>query len=174
MTQAKFLRSHLERLHDSLEDAVKDLTPDQLHWRPGEGCNHIAFSLWHYVRTEDNLVRFVLQNRRPTVWLEGGWNELFGLDRVAQGTGMSQEDAVAVHLPSSEEFLPYIRSVWQATGEYLDSATDDDLQQMFTVRPMGERTGLQVLTENLLTHGFSHLGEIWVLRGLQGFKGSPI
>ena len=157
MTVAQFFRPHLERLHSNLEDAVKDLTPDQLHWRPGEGCNHIAFSLWHYVRTEDNLVRFVLQNRRPTVWLEGGWNERFGLDRVAQGTGMSPEDAVAVRLPSSAEFLPYMQSVWQATGEYLDSATDEDLQKLFTVRPMGERTALEVIAENLLTHGFRRL-----------------
>ena len=62
MTFVELLRSPLERLHMSLEEAVKDLTTEQLHWRPSEGCNHIAFSLWHYVRTEDNLIRFVLQN----------------------------------------------------------------------------------------------------------------
>jgi hypothetical protein len=174
MTVVELLGPHFERLHQSLEDAAKDLTPEQLHWRPSEGCNHIAFSLWHYVRTEDNLVRFVLQGRRATVWLEQGWDQRFGLDRVAQGTGMSPEDAAALRLPSSEEFLPYMRAVWQSTEEYLGSITDSDLQNVFMVRPMGERPAVQVLTENLLTHGFSHLGEMWVLRGLQGLKGSPI
>jgi hypothetical protein len=106
--------------------------------------------------------------------LEQGWDELFGLDRVAQGTGMSPEDAAAIRLPSAEEFLPYMRAVWQSTEEYLSSITDSDLQSIFTVRPMGDRPAVQVLTENLLTHGFSHLGEMWVLRGLQGLKGSPI
>lgn len=174
MTLVELLGSHLKRLHEDLETAVRDLTPEQLHWRPSDGCNHIAFSLWHYVRTEDNLIRFVLQDRRTTVWLEQGWNERFGLDRVAQGTGMGQEDAIAVRLPPAAEFSPYMRAVWQSTEEYLGSITDNDLQRVFTVRPFGERPAVQVLAENLLTHGFSHLGEIWVLRGLQGLKGSPI
>jgi len=174
MTVVELLGPHFERLHESLEDAMKDLTSEQLHWRPSEGCNHIAFSLWHYVRTEDNLIRFILQDRRTPVWLEQGWDGRLGLDRVAQGTGMSPEDATAIRLPSAEGFLPYMRAVWQSTEEYLSSITDDDLQNVFTVKPMGERPAVQVLTENLLTHGFSHLGEIWVLRGLQGLKGSPI
>jgi hypothetical protein len=174
MTVVELLGPHLKRLHENLETAVSDLTPEQLHWRPSEGCNHIAFSLWHYVRTEDNLIRFLLQDRRSTVWLEQGWNERFGLDRVAQGTGMSQEDAIALRLPSASEFSPYMQAVWQSTEEYLGSIADNDLQRVFTVRPFGERPAVQVLTENLLTHGFSHLGEIWVLRELQGLKGSPI
>ena len=174
MTVVELLRSHIERLHQDLEAATGDLTPEQLHWRPSENCNHIAFSLWHYVRTEDNLVRFVLQDRRTTVWLEEGWNERFGLERAIQGTGMSAEDAAAVRIPSIEEFLPYAQAVWRSTAEYLDSITDSDLERVFTVRPMGERPALQVIMENMLTHGFSHLGEMWILKGLQGMKGSPI
>ena len=30
-------------------------------------ANTIAFGLWHYARTEDNVVRYLLQDRRPTV-----------------------------------------------------------------------------------------------------------
>ena len=174
MTITELLRLHLERLHESMETVVKDLNPEQLHWKPSDGCNHIAFSLWHYVRTEDNLVRFVLQGRRPTVWLEEHWNDWFGLDRVAQGTGMSEGDASAIYLPSVEEFLPYMRAVWKSTADYLNGVTDNDLQDLFTVKPMGDRPAVQILTENLLTHGFSHLGDIWVLKGLQGLPGSPI
>jgi hypothetical protein len=174
MTMTELIGPNLKRLHENLVSATMDLTHEQLHWRPSEGCNHIAFSLWHYVRTEDNLVRFVLQERRAPVWLEQGWNERFGLDRVAQGTGMSPEDASAIRLSSAEEFLPYMRAVWQSTEEYLSSVSDNDMQKVFTVKPFGERPVVQVLTENLLTHGFSHLGEMWALRGLQGMKGSPI
>jgi hypothetical protein len=174
MTVVELLSPHFERLHEDLELATQDLAPGQLHWRPSEDCNHIAFSLWHYVRTEDNLIRFVLQDRRTPVWLEQGWNERFGLERVTQGTGMSSEDAAALRLPPVKEFLPYMQAVWQSTHEYLGSVTDDDLQKVFTVRPFGGRPAVQVLMENLLTHGFSHLGEMWVLRGLQGLKGSPI
>ncbi|HEY8836126.1 MAG TPA: hypothetical protein VIO16_00280 [Dehalococcoidia bacterium] len=56
---------------------MEDLTPAQWHTVPGGSgrANTIGFELWHYVRTEDNIVRFILQNRRPTVWMEGGWAE---------------------------------------------------------------------------------------------------
>ena len=174
MAIVELIGSHLQRLHEALETATTDLTTEQLHWRPPAGGNHVAFSLWHYVRTEDNLVRFVLQERRPPVWMEDGWHERLGLERVAQGTGMSAEDAAAVRLPSIDEFLPYMRAVWQSTSDYLASISDADLERIYTVRPMGELSAVQVLMENLLTHGFSHLGEMWLLRGMQGMTGSPI
>ena len=173
MAIIEMLGPHIQRLHEALETATTDLTPEQLHWRPPEGGNHVAFALWHYVRTEDNLVRFVLQDRRPTVWLEEGWNERFGLDRVLQGTGMSAEEAAAIRIPSIEEFLPYMRAVWRSTDEYLASITDADLERVFTFRPMGEMLAIQVLMETVLTHGFSHLGEMWLLRGMQRMQGSP-
>ena len=87
---------------------------------------------------------------------------------------MSAEDAAAVRLPSIDEFLPYMRAVWQSTSDYLASISDADLERIYTVRPMGELSAVQVLMENLLTHGFSHLGEMWLLRGMQGMTGSPI
>ena len=174
MTTVQLIGSHVRRLHEALEAATAGLTPEQLHWRPPQGGNHFAFTLWHYVRTEDNIVRFLLQDGRPTVWLEEGWNERFGLDPALQGSGMTAEEAYAVRIPSIEEFLPYMRDVWKSTDEYLDSITDADLEKVFTFIPMGERPAVQVLMENVLTHGFSHLGEMWLLRGMQGMTGSPI
>ena len=168
------IHSHLNRLHRALEDSIVNLSTDELHWRPSNGCNHIAFSIWHIVRTEDNLVRFVLQERRPTVWIEGGWDGLFNLDRISQGTGLSEEEAVSIQLPSAKAFLPYMRDVWASTDDYLHSINDSALDGTFNIRPLGEKTVNDIFFEMLITHGFSHLGEIWVLKGLQGFKGSPI
>ena len=59
MDTIALLRSHLDRLHGSLDSSIRDLSPEELHWKPSNGCNHIGFSLWHYVRTEDNLISFV-------------------------------------------------------------------------------------------------------------------
>ena len=174
MDTIDILRSHLERLHSSIDSSVRDLNHEQLHWKPSKGCNHIAFSLWHYVRTEDNLVRFVLQNRRPTIWIENGWNEYFDLDKISQGTGMSEEDANNISISSIDAFLKYMSEVWESTNYYLDSIDHSQLATIFSIRPLGDKTASEVLFEMILTHGFSHLGEIWVLKGLQGFKDSPI
>ncbi len=167
------LKDAIRSEHSMLDSAVRDLTPDQLHWCPPDTkANSIAFTLWHFVRTEDNVVQFVLQNRKPTVWLEGGYNERFGLDRIAQGTGMTTEDAQALRLPSLDDWMAYQQAVWQATGEFLDGIDDDALGQQVNVRPFPEMPMSQAISTIVLTHGHSHLGEICVLRVLQGLPSS--
>jgi len=173
MSVTEFIRSSLRQLHSAYSDAISDLTPEQLHWCANERGCHIAFVLWHYVRTEDNVIQFVLQ-RKPTVWLEGGWDQKFGLDRIAQGTGMSPEDARALRLNSRDAFLDYMQAVWKATDEFLAAADDDFLGQTTTVKPLGEMPIRNAIGNMCLTHGFTHLGEIQHLRGLQGLRGMAI
>ena len=81
MTLLESLTIDLRRLHDALDKSLAGLTPEQLHAVPASHpkANTIAWNLWHYVRTEDNVVQFVLQNKKPTVWLERGYPEKLGL-----------------------------------------------------------------------------------------------
>jgi hypothetical protein len=81
--------------------------------------------MWHYVRTEDNIVRFILQNRRPTVWMEGGWAERLSLPPVTQGTGMSAGDAQALRIADLAAFAQYKRDVYASTDEWLRTRTID-------------------------------------------------
>ena len=59
--------------HALLDKAVEGMTAAQLNFRPQEGGVSAFFSLWHYVRTEDNIINWVAQ-QRPTVWLNGEYN----------------------------------------------------------------------------------------------------
>jgi hypothetical protein len=171
MALVEFLREHLNRMHSQYEELLKDLTPEQLHWTATQHGVPIAFVAWHVVRTEDNIVRFVLQ-RQPTVWMEGGWHERWGLDRVHQGTGWTLEQARGLRLPSAQEFLDYARQVWQAVDSFLASIDDDYLQQVVTVKPLGEMKVANAIGTTCMTHGFTHLGEIQHVRGLMGLQGA--
>ena len=174
-TVSEFIRDGLRGQHAMIDQAVKDLTLDQLHWLPPDTkLNHIGNTLWHYVRTEDNVIQFVLQDRKPTVWIEGGYVERFGLDRVAQGTGMSTEDANALRLPPIGDWMTYQAAVWQATDAYLSSVDDEALEQVMKVRPFPDMPARQVFSTVLLTHGHGHLGEMCVLRVLQGLPSGMI
>ena len=173
MSQIAFIRDSLRNLHSSLDEAVQDLTPEQAHWRPTGAGNHIAFITWHYTRTVDNIVRFVLQ-RKPTMWMDGQWDQRFGLDSKAQGTGMSPEEAAALRISDLPAFATYMGQVWQEAQTYLGDVKDEDLQGSMTIRPLGELTLGEVLGTVLLTHGYTHLGEIWMLKGLQGLPSSPM
>ena len=170
----EYLRPLFQRLHDNLTRSAQGLTTEQLHWPPAEGSNHIAFCLWHYTRSEDNLVRWTFQDRKPTVWLEEGWDEKFGMDRVRQGTGMTAQEVSAVRFPDIDEFLTYMGHAWQSTDDFLRSATPADLERAITGN---YRTGSPVadVLGFSLAHGTGHLGQIWAIRGMMGMgEGSPI
>ncbi len=175
MTLVEFLRGAIRNEHNMLDQAVRDLTPEQLHFvPPGTTANHIGFTIWHYVRTEDNIVQFILQNRKPTVWVANNHHERWRLEKVAQGTGMPVEIAQAMRLPPIAEWMTYQQSVWQATDAYLASIDDGALERTVKVMPFGEIPAHRALSMPVLTHGHGHLGEICVLRVLQGLPSSLI
>jgi len=171
MTLVEFLRESLEQMHGQYDEMLRDLTPEQLHWTASDRSIHIAFAAWHAVRTEDNIINFVLR-RQSTVWLECGYDQKWGLDRIHQGTGWTLEQARALRLPSAQEFLEYARRVWQSTDEFLRGIDDDYLEQTVTIRPLGEMKVRRAIGTVCLTHCCTHLGEIQHLRGLQGLRGA--
>jgi len=170
MTAVEFIGSDLKRMHAMLNNAIADLSPEQLHTVPGghPKANTIAWGLWHYARTEDNVVRFVLQNRRPTVWAEGGYAERLGLPPVAQGTGMSTAEAQAFRLKDIPLFKDYMQKVWASTEEFVSKVDAADLEMVITVKPLGDMPKIRALGQTCLCHGMTHVGEIELARTLVG------
>jgi hypothetical protein len=166
----EFIQAELTRLHGALERGVADLTPEQWHAIPAGNprANHIAFEMWHYVRTEDNIVRFILQDRRPTAWMDGGWAEKLGLPPVAQGTGMPAADAQAMRIDDLDGFREYRRQVWASTSEWLANPDASEFEKIVQVKPLGEMPKIRALGQVCMTHGFTHLGEIELIRTLHG------
>jgi DinB superfamily len=173
MGSLDFFRSSLKNFHNSFREAVKDLTDEQLHFRPLGKGNSIAFALWHTVRTEDSVVNFLLQ-KKPPVWNAEGWDKKFGMDPRVQGTGMTAEQAAAIRIPSLDEFLKYTDNVFRASEAYLDVLKEAELEPVQEYQFLGKRNGYQVIGGVVLQHGSGHLGEIWYVKGLQGLKGCPI
>ncbi len=172
MNLVEFISAELARLHSVLDAGVADLTPEQWHALPGGNTrtNHIAFEMWHYARTEDNIVRFILQDRRPTVWMEGGWAEKLGLPAVAQGTGMPSADAQAMRIKDIDAFKGYVQQVWASTREWLGNPDASEFDKMVTVKPLGEMPKIRALGQVCMTHGFTHLGELELSRTLLGLR----
>ena len=170
MTAIELVHLELKRLHKNLEAGLDGLTAEQLHALPGNHpkANTIAWVIWHVVRTEDNVVRFVLQNRRAPVWTEGGYAERLGLPPIAQGTGMSTEDAHALRLRDVALFRDYMRQVWASTDDFLGTTDPAALDKVITVKPLGEMPGIRALAQVCVSHGMQHLGEIELARTLVG------
>lgn len=174
MNLTEFLRAETERLHAQYDRALGDLDDEQWHWIPMDKGNSIAFVAWHYVRTEDNIVRFILQNRRPTVWIEGGWPDRLGLHPVAQGTGMPIAEAHALRIADTAAFRGYMQQVWASTAQWLASPDESEFGTPVLVKPLGEMPKIRALGQVGLSHGFGHLGEIDHIRALLGLPGIGI
>ena len=67
-----------------------------------------------------------------------------------------------------------MEAVAQATESCLSGLDDAALEQKTTVKPLGEMPVLNAIGNMCLTHGFTHLGEIAHLRGLQGLRGMAV
>ena len=172
MTAVELIHLELKRLHTMLDKSLDGLTADQLHTVPGghPKANTIAWVLWHVVRTEDNVVRFVLQNRRAPVWAEGGSADKLGLPPIAQGTGMSSEDAHALRLKDIVLFRKYMHAVWESTDDFVAKTDAATLDRLITVKPLGEMPGIRALAQVCASHGMLHFGEIELARTLVGAR----
>ena len=172
MTAQELIHMELRRLHTMLDTSMSDLTLEQLHAVPGghAKANTIAWVIWHVVRTEDNVVRFVVQGRRPTVWAEGGYAEKLGLPPVAQGTGMSTEEAHALRIRDVQVFREYMQKVWASTEELFAAADDAVFAKTVTVKPLGEMPVARALGQICASHGMMHYGELELARTLVGAR----
>ena len=173
LSQLEVIQEGLDSMHAMLDRAVPQMTAEQWNARPADDGVSAFFSLWHYVRTEDNIVNWVV-HRRPTVWIDGGWDEHFGLHRTSQGTGMTKDEADAVLLNDVEGWLRYQQGVWAVTSEWVGTLSERDLGEEIVIRPTPPMTIWQALTGMLLYHGFRHVGEVEHARGLLGLGGLTI
>jgi hypothetical protein len=114
------------------------------------------------------VVRFILQNRRPIVWQEGGYAEKLGLPPVAQGTGMSTAEAQGLRLKDLGLFREYMAKVWASTDEYLARVDPATLDATVTIKPLGDMPAIRALAQVCVSHGFTHAGEIELARTLVG------
>lgn len=166
MKTHELIHQELNRLHSLLERGIEDLTPEQWHATPCATGNSIAFIMWHYARTEDNIVRFLLQDRRPTVWMEGGYAEKLGLPPVAQGTGMSLDEAQGLRIGDLDLFRNYMSATWASTDEFLRDPDETVFDEVIIVRPLGEMPRIRALGQVCVSHGFGHAGHVDLLRQL--------
>ncbi|MCX6020707.1 MAG: DinB family protein [Chloroflexi bacterium] len=166
MNGIQFIQAAQDELHRSLRAEVRDLTPEQLLFRPTAEANTIAFLLWHFARTEDNIIHNTVREPGPTVWQAAAWNEKFGLGVKDMGTGFTAEQ-VGSFAPSKDDLLAYFRGVWEASDAAIAALADADLDRV----PNPERpqnTAGRTIQSIIIGHGYNHMGEIRFLKGLQG------
>jgi uncharacterized damage-inducible protein DinB len=154
-----------ERATAALANAVKDLRPEELKWRPGPVANPIGFILWHVTRGEDSFVNKRIR-QAPQVWDEEPWRKRLNFNGNPADTGNSYtpEQVAGFHIPALEDLLAYNQAVRVRTLEYLKGMAPAGLDQTVDFAGRSFTAGdLLVLYIGEINH---HIGQIDYIRGL--------
>ena len=167
MESRDILIDGIDQMTDWLDVALKDLTEEQVNYLPEGKTVSIGFNAWHVIRTADNITNFVLQDRKPPIWIEKGYADRMGLPKVDQGTGMGMEDARALKFDNAalREYLADVRS---STLDFMKVVPMEKLDEVQMIKPLGEMPKWRVVRQVVMTHGFMHLGEINHIKGQMG------
>lgn len=160
------LAQQVSRLLDNCRRSVEDLTPEELNHLPTERANSIGFDIWHTVRTIDNVLFFAFDREQP-VWLTGGWDGRLQLPKVAQGTGMSDEDAHGLRFEPAS-LAAYVEAVKAAVVPRIEAMSDAYLAEFVTVRPWTDLPRVEHIAQVLVAHGNGHVGRCSLARALLG------
>jgi uncharacterized damage-inducible protein DinB len=165
MRSADLLRYAFHQVDETLQAALRGLTPDELTRRPEPGANTIAWLAWHLVRVQDDHVSEVAG--REQVWTADGWAERFGLPFAPSetGYGFDAEQVAAVRVPSADLLLDYAAAVFARTAEFLDGLTDDDLDRVVD-ESWDPPVTLGVRLVSVLSDDLQHVGQAAYARGL--------
>lgn len=164
MNTVDFIKRGTAFAHRALADA-RNGTPEQLHYVPEHGSHSIAWCLWHTARIEDVIINTRIRNK-PQVWNEA-WADRVGLPFDGTGNGLSDEDAQKIRIKDITAFGEYQDAVWKQTAEFLERATEADLEAEVPSRTGTESAG-EAISLHILGHFNGHRGEINLLRGMQG------
>jgi hypothetical protein len=157
----------IQQMNEWLDTAIKDLDDGDVNFLPPGKTVNIGFNVWHVLRTQDNITNFVLQDRKPPVWIAEGFAEKMGLPKVDQGTGMAVDEARALTF-NLGDLREYGTRVNASTMDFLKNADMAAMNEIQMIKPLGEMSKVKVMRQVIMTHGFMHLGEVNAVKGQLG------
>ena len=158
------LKSQMAEYAEALEIALEGLTPEERRFQPTAESNHIDFIVWHMARVEDTLFNRAIL-RQPDIWERDGWGERLGITEEGNGYRLSVEQANSLPEFSLDDLMEYYRSVRAEFAEYIDSLSEQELDNLPNPRrpefPIGETL------KHIVVEEAQHVGQIAYIRGIQ-------
>jgi uncharacterized damage-inducible protein DinB len=145
--------------------ALKDLTQQEINWRPASGCNSIGLILFHVARSEDSFVQTRIQGKTE-VWETEKWYQKFNLPVEERGSHYTADQVNAFPVPQLNDIMAYYDAVRAQTLDTLKGLPPDELDKKISMPPFGDLTIAAILSI-IVNHSAQHIGEISYLRGLQ-------
>lgn len=171
---SEILLTQLKAVHSALEQTMEGVTDEVAHFMPPEKANPIAGVYAHLIFGEDMFLHSFLK-KSPTLMEttfkdKTGASELHPMEWETEYPRWLRE----VRLDMGA-FNKYAKAVFGASEEYVATLNDEDVEKEIDLSAFGMGTKKQYdFIANLLSgHAYSIMGEISVLKGIQGLKGYP-
>ncbi len=170
----QILLNQLEAAHKTLEQTMDGVTTEVAHFQPVGTANPIAGTYAHLVFSEDMFLHGFLKKSAPL--FETTFKDKTGASAV-QPTDWEVEypkwlRSVKIDV---EQFRAYALAVFAETEAYVKTLSDEDLEQEvdMSIFGMGNRKVYDFISNLLSGHVYPIMGEVAVLKGIQGLKGYP-
>jgi uncharacterized damage-inducible protein DinB len=163
-TTADLLVDAFGRVQESVEEALADLTDEELATSPEPGANSVAWLVWHLTRVMDDHVAHVADGRQ--VWLEDGWARRFGLpfDDKVIGYGQTTDDVARVRV-GADLLRGYHDATYARVVEYVRGVGDADLDRVVDTR-WDPPVTLGVRLVSVVNDATQHVGQAAYVRGI--------
>ena len=170
----RILSEQLKAAHGALEQTMGDVTDEVAHFMPPGKANPIAGTYAHLVFAEDMFIHQFLKKEKPlfetTFKDKTGASAVHPMDWDVEYPKWLKE----VHL-NMNQFNAYAKAVFADSEEYVASLKDADLEKDvdMSVFGMGKKKTYDFIANLISGHAYPIMGEISVLKGIQGLKGYP-
>ena len=165
MTSADLLADAFGRVREAVYAAAIGLTLEQLHYRPAQGTNSIAWLVWHLTRVQDDHVAGVAQTEQ--VWMSGDWAPRFGFPDGSTDTGYghNSDQVAAVQVKSGEVLTAYFDAVHERTMRFVATLTEADLPRIVD-ESWDPPVTLAARLISVISDDLQHAGAAMYLRGI--------
>lgn len=168
------LSEQLKAAHTTLEQTMEGVTDEVAHFMPPGKANPIAGTYAHLVFSEDLFIHNFLKKTPPlletTFKDKTGASEVHPMDWEVAYPKWLKEVKIDV-----KQFREYAKAVFAESEAYLASLTDADLEKDVDMSAfgMGTKKAHDFIANLISGHAYPIMGEISVLKGIQGLKGYP-
>jgi hypothetical protein len=170
MKTVELLRVNLSVAHDLFSKTVADVTQEMADWAT-PGLAHPIGERWaHLVQSEDWLVNGMARGVTPL--FASDWAEKKGYGELNVSANPDEARAFRVDVQALRE---YMQAVFTASEHYFGSLGDADMERMIDMSFVnyGMVPFPAWASTFIIGHVRDLMGEISVVKGLQGAKGYP-
>lgn len=170
----EILLNQLKAAHGALEQTMEGVTDEVAHFMPPGKANPIAGTYAHLVFAEDMFIHGFLKKTKPlaetTFKNKTGASELHPTEWQVAYPKWLKEVRLDI-----KQFREYAKAVFAESENYVASLTDADLEKDVDMSAfgMGSRKTYDFIANLISGHAYPIMGEISVLKGIQGLKGYP-